>query len=522
VGGGSLGILNRRRLIATGTATALCLLFWAGVARADFTVLNTDDDGTGSLRDAIEGANANMGADVVDATGVGGTINLASALPDLSDDVTINGPGAGVLTVRRDTGGDYRIFTVSSGVTAEISGLTIADGSVADQGGGISNAGTLTVGESVVTGNNSADDGGGIFNDINATLSVLDSTVGENSANGENGIGGGILNFGTATITRSTVARNLAANVGGGGSGGGGIASFADMTIANSTIARNITGARGGGIVNNGDGTQLTITNTTIAGNTAAEGSGSNVFQGSSGNTLPLLMTSTLLAQPLAFTATTAGLSAREPLGGGGPSNCNSGGGNEFDSQGYNLDDDGTCELNEASDQPNVDAQLGPLADNGGPTETMLPAPASRAVDQGLSDGLTTDQRGLGRPHDFVEVPDAPGGDAADIGAVELQEDEFDFEAPETTITKHPKRKLPTDKRRVRVKFRFEGTDDFSAPEALTFECKLDHKSVRSCASPFKKRVKPGKHRFRVWAIDEVGNVDETPARFRFKVKSQD
>ena len=49
------------------------------------------------------------------APGVSGIIQLTGGLPDLSDNVTLQGPGADVLTVRRNSGGDYRIFTISNG-----------------------------------------------------------------------------------------------------------------------------------------------------------------------------------------------------------------------------------------------------------------------------------------------------------------------------------------------------------------------------------------------------------------------
>src|SRR5262245_39285950 len=77
---------------------------------------------------------------------VKGTINLTRALPNLARSISIEGPGADLLTVRRDTGGSYRIFTVSSSATVSISGLTISNGSVIDDvGGGIFNSGTLTI-----------------------------------------------------------------------------------------------------------------------------------------------------------------------------------------------------------------------------------------------------------------------------------------------------------------------------------------------------------------------------------------
>jgi hypothetical protein len=465
VAGPLAGRRGHRLGALTLTATAFLLVSASTARAADFVVTNTNDDGTGSLRGAITAANANSGVlDVVDATGVNGAINLQSALPNLTDNIEIRGPGADQLTVPRDTGGDYRIFTVQAGVVAEISGLTIANGATAGNGGGISNNGTLT---------------------------LINSTVSGNMANDA----GGILNAGTAHIEGTTVAGNLA------GDDGGGIQNDHTMTIANTTVTGNTAapGDRGGGIVNNGDDL-LTITNSTIAANTA--GSGPNLFQGSTGDPLPVLLTSTILADPL-----------------GDPQNCATGGGGEIDSQGFNLDDDGSCDLVEATDQPGADAQLGPLAENGGPTATMMPAQTGDAIDQGISDGLTADQRGLLRPHDFTGIPDAVGGDAADVGAVELQADEFDSDAPETRISKKPKRKLITEKRRVRVKFRFSATDDISPADTLTFECKLDRKPFKSCESPFKKRLKPGKHRFRVFATDEVGNADPTPAKFRFKIR---
>jgi hypothetical protein len=66
-----------------------------------------------------------------------------------------------------------------------------------------------------------------------------------------------------------------------------------------------------------------------------------------------------------------------------------------------------------------ADPLLGPIQDNGGPTETMAPAGGSPAGDAGSAFGLTTDQRGRSRPSDFAAI--ANRGDGADIGAVELQ-----------------------------------------------------------------------------------------------------
>jgi len=84
-----------------------------------------------------------------------------------------------------------------------------------------------------------------------------------------------------------------------------------------------------------------------------------------------------------------------------------------------------------------------------------------------------------------------------------------DTQVPETKLKKKPKGK--TTKRKVKFKFT---SDD----PAATFECKLDRKPWKACKSPKKVRVKPGRHRFKVRAIDAAGNADKSPAKARFRV----
>jgi len=95
------------------------------------TTLDDHDDGACdddcTLREAIDYANARSGHDGI-RSGVTGTINLQSALPPIFDDLTITGPGADLLTVRRDTGGDYRIFTVTAAGTVTLANMTILNG----------------------------------------------------------------------------------------------------------------------------------------------------------------------------------------------------------------------------------------------------------------------------------------------------------------------------------------------------------------------------------------------------------
>src|SRR5262249_52199337 len=153
---------------------------------------------TGDLRYCITQANAASGDDVIDfQPGLTGTINLTGALPDLNSNLAIQGPGAGSLTVRRNTGGNYRIFTVPGGRTVALSGLTIANGAASSSGGGgISNQGTLTVSNSTLSGNDAFPGvGGGIRND--GTLTVSNSTLSGNDA----AAGGGIFTFGSGALT---------------------------------------------------------------------------------------------------------------------------------------------------------------------------------------------------------------------------------------------------------------------------------------------------------------------------------
>ena len=117
-----------------------------------FTVTNLLDTGAGSLRAAVSAANANPGADVIDFTTTG-TITLTSGELDITDSLTINGPGASALAV--SGAGVSRVFGINGDPTVVIAGLTVANGSTTDSpGGGISMAGgNLTLDHVTVSGN---------------------------------------------------------------------------------------------------------------------------------------------------------------------------------------------------------------------------------------------------------------------------------------------------------------------------------------------------------------------------------
>ena len=183
---------------------------------ATFTVSSLNDSGAGSLRLAIDAANTQAGDDVIQfATGVTGTIQLNSALPDLETNINLQGPGAANLTVRGEGAADpYRILVASATVT--ISGLTITNGSAPSVGGGIiNNLGTLTLRDCVLTGN-TAGDGGGFYN--NSVAILENCTFRQNFADFG---GGGFYNDGFGSNAQATLTNCLFDDNSTGGAGAG-------------------------------------------------------------------------------------------------------------------------------------------------------------------------------------------------------------------------------------------------------------------------------------------------------------
>jgi hypothetical protein len=386
---------------------------------------------------------------------VTGTINLAAVLPTLTRSVSIEGPGADLMTVRRDTGGNYRIFTVATGVTSNIAGLTITNGNTTnDYGGGISNSGTLTVANCGISGNSGIYGGVGLYN--TGSLTISNSTISGNSTT--NGSGGGIYNTGTLTLTDSTVSGNSAPTV-----YGGGVINTGTLTVTNSTVANNSSSDAGGGI-DNLTGT-LTLTNSTVSGNSTHSGSGfgggisnfsnSGTFTVSnstiSGNSAPNSYGGgiynngvTLTISDSSISDNTAGSAGSDAKGGGiyvgtsmaalntiisgntaplGPDVYG-----KLGSQGYNLignPQDMTGWVN--TDLLHVDPLLGLLQDNGGPTKTYALLPGSPAINAGDPTQLgVADQRGVVRS----------GG--VNIGAYQASASAFVLTAPGTVAAGVP------------------------------------------------------------------------------------
>lgn len=329
---------------------------------AVFTVANTLDSGLGSLRQAILDANANPGDDVITfAANLNGVITLNTQLPQLSSNIELLGPGAASLTVRRSSATatpDFSVFLVSPGAVVTLSGLTIAGGR-AEVGGGVRNLGTLTLKDSHVTSNTALVRGGGVAND--GVLSVLNTAITANTSNGT-GAGGLEVSSGTALLTNLTISGNTSTG------GTGGLRFTAGTgTLRNSTIAANTAGgvSAGGGITSS---IPLAMRNNIIAGNSGGSGADVEGTFASQGNNLigKAGLTATGGASSDLFGTTTA------PL----------------------------------------DAKLGPLQNNGGPTPTHALLTGSPALDAGSNTDLpATDQRGRHRQVNGT----------VDIGAVEMQ-----------------------------------------------------------------------------------------------------
>src|SRR5262245_41889408 len=268
-----------RRSVAGGLAFAAASVGSLAVegpvsAASTITVTTTvdelDDDGNCSLREAVLSANLDAPVDACDAGSGADTIVVPSGTYvlsiqgageaqgrsgdlDIDSDVTIESAGAVV-----DAAGIDRALDVHAGATVMITGLTVRGGYVlSDLGGGIYNAGSLELVDSIVTanvgdlGDVGPSSGAGIGND--GELTLLRTRVGDNALGQifPAGSGGGVLNRGTLTVRESTITGNRAWD------GGGGIGNLGTASLVDSTVSGNGTGcvecaAEGGGIYTSG------------------------------------------------------------------------------------------------------------------------------------------------------------------------------------------------------------------------------------------------------------------------------
>jgi CSLREA domain-containing protein len=219
--------------------------------------------------------------------------------------------------------------------------------------------------------------GGAIHVSASGTLTLTNSTLHNNSQTIN---GAGLYNKGTAYLAAVTLSANSASR-------GGGIDNLGLLFLTNVTLSQN-DASYGGGLMSEGGTARLS--NVTLWGNSAASGLGGGIYNDNP--TTHLNLTNVIIAD--------------SPKG----DHCT------FftppDLSQFNLSSDNTCSFGVGRDNLNV--KLGPLANNGGPTQTHLPQFGSPAINNGTDDDApSVDQRGVLRPqgtfHDVGSVEVRPG-----------------------------------------------------------------------------------------------------------------
>ena len=443
---------------------ALCLMLAFAIPSAaqscDLTVTSLADDGTsGTLRAELAAATA--GANI--CFGVQGTITLTPTNGSLviSQAVTITGSSAVTISGNNQV----QIFVVQTGqsaYSASISGLTLTGGfgtvnqaggaisvqggttltltgvtvtgNSAGSGGGIYNGGTIAITNSTISANNANNLtfgwGGGLYNDYQSTMTLGNTTVTNNStvANGE---GGGIYNDGTLQITGGLFTQNQAyqggaiyADIDGqlninvpaaGGTGFAGGATFSANTVTGDAGAlynagtatirtalftgnqSNLVGdgvySCGGAICNTGF---VYIYESTIAGNTTT-GYGGGIDDSNSLSLNEVTISVNYSPYP--------GTGVYSSVIEGGPSVYNTiiAGNNQIIDSSSGSDYSGSASGFGTGNLIGGTVELGPLANNGGPTQTMMPLPGGVAIGAGNASAAggdfpeTVDQRGFSR-----------------------------------------------------------------------------------------------------------------------------
>ncbi len=358
--------LNQSTLSSGRAARALralqtLLLFFLVMAplsahAATLTVTNANNGGAGSLRQTISNA---VGGDTINfdaavfstprtinltttANGDGGLAGLV-----INKTLTIVGPGARLLTVRRNVAPDFAVIAINRDIgTVRLSGMTISNGGAVFFGAGLTNFGST------------------VFLD---GLTISDTAQGADAAVDNNA--------GTMTMTNCLISNN--ATVG--------------LLVENGTAS---------------------VSNTTVSGNNDTTNGLGGVA--ALGGTLNLNNFTATDNQPFGANKNTGVINVRNTIIAGNQADING----SFASQGYNLigNTTGGTGFTATGDKRNVAANLGALANNGGPTDTHAPNTGSAAINAGDPNFNGTgqfDQRGT----PFARV----FGTRLDIGAFEVQ-----------------------------------------------------------------------------------------------------
>ncbi|MEM9538862.1 MAG: CHAT domain-containing protein [Cyanobacteria bacterium P01_E01_bin.42] len=362
---------------------------WQGKL-ATRTVTSLADTGAFTLRDAIDGSGGGFGAPTTGDEirfSTAGTIYLNSEIDWTADGLTVTGLGQSNTIL--DGGDANRIFHITA-TTAAIENVTIRNGNVTGDGGGIFHdtiGGTLTINNSTISENEASGFGGGLS--ATGTVTLTNSTVSGNEASG---FGGGLSVTGNVTLTNSTVSGNEA------GGFGGGLSVTGNVTLTNSTVSGNEAENDGGGISTNAP--TIVSDNSTIVDNSATNGGGINLA-GGIGQILD--SKNTIIANNVAS---------------GTGNNLYDSSGNVVVSFTASLIDDTTGVSNltlDSSTLIGVDPLLSALGDYTGDTQTHVPLPGSPAINAADTATATSeDQRGYTR---------GASSGLPDIGAVEVTAD---------------------------------------------------------------------------------------------------
>jgi hypothetical protein len=296
--------------------------------------------------------------------------NGNNGLPAIGTQITINGNGATII--RAEDAPKFRIFQVGTKANLTLNNLTIqngyADGSgpsnYEDRGGAILNLGQLSVDSALITDNYA-------------------------------GYVGGIFSLGSAQITKTTISHNNADHL----TNGILNAQAGVMEISYSTISENGLITYGDAIWNNGI---LRVYNSTISDNA---GVGIENDKDAVGPGVVSLVYVTFSGNGTALNSVTETIHIRNTLFGPHQNAACSGFTSVF-GQGVNMDTDGSCNITTVT--PN-NLKLGPLANNGGSTQTHALGSGSVAINAAAGDCPVNDQRGIHRPQ----------GSGCDVGAYE-------------------------------------------------------------------------------------------------------
>lgn len=276
-------------------------------------------------------------------------------------------------------------LAVAFGAEATLTGVDIWRNDAGFDGGGIFNAGLITMYQSNVYENTAGIEGGGLHNHFGGHTVGWDIRFEDNEAEQ----GGAILTTGYVTLYQSSISNNSAT------SGAGG-AVYIDSAIPG-----------------------LWLRNVTVSGNSASQAGSAGGIHNVGGDMLLEFIT-VAENSPLGIMNTAGGtlLIKSSIVASNAGGNCSGIG----SSWGYNLDDGTSCNFTGSTDLSSTNPLLGPLANNGGFTLTHALLPGSPAIDTGVIDVCTAiDQRNVSRPQ----------GTQCDRGA-------YEFEFPLTVITPIP------------------------------------------------------------------------------------